>query len=721
MLRSLNLKFLQDLKIRTRFLLIPVVAAGGMALLGVVFLNILYTQKTLLSRVVSQDLVKIDKLSTLFSELSTNHVKIFDLLASAGSEEGIDEEKLYVLGRDNLRLIHKITSQVKLTAETLFFSEEERRIYGGLLEDLLRYRDASVNAIDMASVDQTLAKQYMVTANRNYRDVNGSFLLLLDRARQGGHASIAEVIGAMDRRAVHFGVLLVLAIGSVVVITIVLANLLSREMMSMIGIMARLAEGDRDVEIPHVVRKDEVGTIAHAIGIFKQKLIQLSESEANAVRLLDQIRALREIDRAINSTLNLSDLLGLLLEKIDQLLPYSAATVRLLRAQTGWLEPVACRNLDEAEWKAEEWRRGRGIPNVVFETKAPVIIRNVQTDPRARDVEFFRKQRLISYLGLPLVVKGQVLGVLSFYTREEHEFSGEETEFLSALAGQAAVAIHNSQLYEEMAELAADLSRSNKVKDEFLSVMSHEFRTPLNVIMGYVAMIKDGLYGAVGPELEEALAKVMSRARDQLTMIAGILQATQIEAERVSAELEPFNLRDFLDDLRSSYEVRLEKDLAIHWSYSRDLPAITTDREKLKHILQNLINNAIKFTEKGSVTVSARIRQQASGSRQQEEDPPMPHASRLSPTWVEFKVTDTGIGIPEGALPDIFDKFHQVDSSETRLYGGVGMGLYIVKQYTELLGGSVAVESSPGKGSTFTVTIPCASHQRTSSVPETSV
>lgn len=723
------MKFLLNLKLRTRFLLIPLVAAAGLALLGVIFLNILNTQKILLSHVVSQDLVKIDNLSTLFSKLSTNHVQIFDLLASAGSDPGIDAERLYELGKNNLFLIHKITSDVKETAEHLFLSEEEQAIYNGLAKELIRYRDASVIAIDMASVDPTLARQHMITANRNYSDVNNSFLLLLDQARQHGNTSIANVLRAFDRRAVQFGFLLVFAIGSVVAITVSLSDLLSRELRSMIGAIARLAEGDRDVEIPHVLRQDEVGTIAHAIGIFKQKLIQLSESEAKAVRHLDQIRALQEIDQAITSTLNLHDVLKVLLEKIDLLLPYSAATVRLLNDESGLLEPVACRNLDETEWKAGQWKGGRGIPNAVFETKRPIFISDVCSDHRVKDPAFFRKHNLVSYMGVPLMIRGEPFGVLSFYTKEEHRFSDKGAEFLIALAGQAAVAIHNSQLYEEMKDLAADLSRSNNVKDEFLSVMSHELRTPLNVVLGYAAMIKDGLLGNVSPEQAEALGKIVSRAKDQLAMISGILQATQMEAERANAEKKEFSLRDFLDDLRATYEVPLDKDLAILWSYSRNVPAITSDRDKIKHVLQNLINNAIKFTEKGSVAISVRV--------VDVEDPIAPSAPAADASsghngeprslkagnrmrWAEFKVTDTGIGIPGNALPYIFEKFHQGDSSETRAYGGVGLGLYIVKEYTELLGGSIEVESKPPGGATFTVRIPCGSDQPSVCVQETS-
>jgi signal transduction histidine kinase len=116
------------------------------------------------------------------------------------------------------------------------------------------------------------------------------------------------------------------------------------------------------------------------------------------------------------------------------------------------------------------------------------------------------------------------------------------------------------------------------------------------------------------------------------------------------------------------------------------VPVVTTDGEKLKHILQNLINNAIKFTEKGQITVAAR--------HIHEDD------------FIQFTVVDTGIGISEESLPVIFERFRQLDSSETRNHGGVGIGLYIVKQFTELLGGTVDVESEFGKGSTFTITIP---------------
>jgi len=259
-------------------------------------------------------------------------------------------------------------------------------------------------------------------------------------------------------------------------------------------------------------------------------------------------------------------------------------------------------------------------------------------------------------------------------------------------------------------------------------VMSHELRTPMNVVMGYTTMIKDQLVGAVNPEQSQILEKLMSRVRSQLTMVNSILQATEIQAASVSLEEEEVALKDMLDGLRLDYSAHWDKSLTLTWDYPADLPSIRSDGKKLKQILTNLVDNAVKFTDAGGVTVTARIKEGESAPPKSPADrPPLPQdpagrgdegdekdslfarALSLVPrAFLEFKVADTGRGIPAAALPIIFEKFRQADSSETRLYGGVGLGLYIAKNFTELLGGAIGVETGEGKGSIFTVTIPCA-------------
>lgn len=281
-------------------------------------------------------------------------------------------------------------------------------------------------------------------------------------------------------------------------------------------------------------------------------------------------------------------------------------------------------------------------------------------------------------------------------TGDEIEWLGEEFNKMAAEL-KVSYATLDQKVKDKTAELEKanseleqanrSLLRANKAKDEFLSVMSHELRTPLNVIVGYTGMIKDGLLGEINEEQQRALDKVVTRSDDLLKMIAEILQATSLEAGAVGVEVEEVSLARLLDDLKSNYEVSVKEDLSFAWDYPLELPTVRTDGEKLKHILQNLINNAIKFTERGQVTISARYNPKAKA--------------------VEFKVADTGIGIQRELLPLIFEMFRQADSSETRSYGGVGMGLYIVKKFTELLGGKIEAASEPGKGSTFSVTIPC--------------
>lgn len=234
-------------------------------------------------------------------------------------------------------------------------------------------------------------------------------------------------------------------------------------------------------------------------------------------------------------------------------------------------------------------------------------------------------------------------------------------------------------------ERIAELEKANRVKTEFLNVVSHGLRTPLNMIMGYTSLVQDRVLGEINPEQEKCMGKVLRYSNELLTLINSIAEATRIEAGSVVVEMQAVHLKTFLDGLKSVYDIPLDREPTLTWDYPPDLPVVKTDSDKLKQILQNLINNAIKFTSKGHVTISARV---------------LPHAS------IEFKVADTGVGIPREALPVIFEMFREINGPEMKVYGSIGLGLHIVKTFTEMLGGRVEVESQPDKGSTFTVTIP---------------
>ncbi|HXF76321.1 MAG TPA: ATP-binding protein [Methylomirabilota bacterium] len=242
------------------------------------------------------------------------------------------------------------------------------------------------------------------------------------------------------------------------------------------------------------------------------------------------------------------------------------------------------------------------------------------------------------------------------------------------------------QLLEQTRAQAAELEKSNKIKDEFLGVMSHELRTPLNIIMNYSEALKMGAFGAINPEQEKGTDKIRAQASHLLSLINGILEVTKLESGLEIVQSEPFDFADFMAEIKSDYMLPLEKDLDLKWSCPAHLPVISSDRIKLKQILMNLINNAIKFTDHGQVTVSARV---------------SPDGSAL-----ELSVADTGPGIPAQLLPSVFEKFRQIDSATTRNYSGAGLGLYIVKNFVELLAGTIEVESKVGEGTAFMVRLP---------------
>jgi PAS domain S-box-containing protein len=209
--------------------------------------------------------------------------------------------------------------------------------------------------------------------------------------------------------------------------------------------------------------------------------------------------ALYELNIAATSTLELRAVLGVLLERLAGLVPQTATTVMLLDTVTHQLRRVACRGIDEITWQSEPSAASEST-HPVLQSKDAISISDIQLADTGLDGAFFVRQGFQSYLGLPLIAKNQVVGILSFYAQEKRHFSDEEITFLRSLAGHAAAAIYNSQLYEQTSQQAIALERANRVREDFLSVMSHELRTPLNVITGYAKLVQEGVMGEINAD-----------------------------------------------------------------------------------------------------------------------------------------------------------------------------------------------------------------------------
>jgi len=254
----------------------------------------------------------------------------------------------------------------------------------------------------------------------------------------------------------------------------------------------------------------------------------------------------------------------------------------------------------------------------------------------------------------------------------------KQRRIAQGIAHLASLALDNARLVEE-------LEQASRIKSEFVATMSHELRTPLGAIIGYTALLLEGDYGPLVGEQRDILGRVDRCTEQLLELITATLDLSRLEAGRHVVKARPVVLPELLAEVDvETRELQRQSGLDFVWDVARDLPQLRTDPRPLKMVLKNLIGNAAKFTDKGGVTVGAAPRNGG----------------------VEIAVADTGIGIAPDALPVIFERFRQGDSSHTRRFGGVGLGLYIVQRSLEMLGGTITVESEVGRGSTFRVWLP---------------
>lgn len=292
-------------------------------------------------------------------------------------------------------------------------------------------------------------------------------------------------------------------------------------------------------------------------------------------RDLERIKALHEINLAITSTLDLHAVLDLLLEKIDLVLPYSATTVRLFNRDTQELEPVACRNINEKEWKTIKRKGLDGLSKIILENRTSLTVSNVQTDTRTAAAEFARKEGLISYIGIPLIAKRQVLGLISFYTKKSHSFRDDEIEFLTTLAAQAAVAIQNSQLFDQTRLSGEKLEATNQRLQQSLRELSRLYTalaplSPAESVDEILDGIVDRLMQATGAD--SALIRLKSTRNsgfywasqrgfsdDYLRTVASLPPGSAVE--RVFTTGEPILAGDIATDDRLKAKVQLQMGL----------------------------------------------------------------------------------------------------------------------------------------------------------------
>jgi signal transduction histidine kinase len=447
------------------------------------------------------------------------------------------------------------------------------------------------------------------------------------------------------------------------------------------------------VVAPLHCRPTTAGHSGYATQPGAETAIKQEPSTAQGLSRVGFMTAVQRFSAAVLEARDVAAIEKALVEAVEQTFP--TAIIALARTGTNEENFVRAGGINlTVESKRTTACAERVLPAVAAAVGIPVAIADADRNSVESLDEWFRQHGLTSCLRVPLIAGAEPLGQLSLCFKARTALGDDETEFLATIASQAAQAIRYARLAmktreqsAELRKLRDELARSHLAKTEFLSVVSHEFRTPLNIIMGYAALMEEELVGTIGAEQRNCLEQIRNASHDLLDLVMRMLQAGSLEAGLLRVKNEEIALCRLLDEVKREIRPR-EQNVQLIWGVAADLPPIMTDPEKLKQILHNLIDNALKFTERGQVRIVTKM---VSDQRQ-----------------LHIDISDTGIGIAAEVLPFVFERYRQADGSISRAYEGLGLGLFIAKKLTDLLGGALTVTSEIGTGSTFTVALPCS-------------
>lgn len=393
-----------------------------------------------------------------------------------------------------------------------------------------------------------------------------------------------------------------------------------------------------------------------------------------------------ELSVTLNSTLDFDELLQLITETATETLDCEAASILLYDEKNPRLFFAAATGSDPAKLAEIPVPIDSSLAGTIFRTSQPLILNNVEQDPRHYSlVSDHIKFKTQSLLGVPMPIRDQTLGVLEAVNKRGGNFDESDAAVLSVIAAHAAIAINNARLFRARQQALEKARLANQIKNNFLSIASHELRSPLGIIIGYAGFLQEGSQGEATDHVGHVLAAAaqMRSLLDQMSNLT-LLQTDEMELRRTKTRLQDV-LNFALDEIKYA---AARRDLGLVLAFEENPIFVLFDPEKTTLALVNLLNNAIRFSpEKSQVTLGAAVQ-----------------GAKVS-IWVQ----DQGIGIPQDKLQKVFEEFYQIEPPNTRQHGGLGIGLTIAKGIIEAQGGTIWAESEGlGKGSIFRVVLPLA-------------
>ncbi|WP_420645531.1 GAF domain-containing protein [Candidatus Leptofilum sp.] len=426
----------------------------------------------------------------------------------------------------------------------------------------------------------------------------------------------------------------------------------------------------------------ELAEALEAARLFEQTQIALSEQE----RLASELETVAKVSTAASTILEVDELLQSVVDlakssfdlyHVHIYLLNKAGTKLMLGAGAGNIGRLM--NLEGREIGLSE----DSIVARAARSRKGVLENNVR-----RTVDFLPHPLLPdtkAEMALPMLVGGKLIGVMDLQSDREDFFTEEDLNVQNTLAAQIAVAVENANQYAAQVQTAVKLREVDQLKSEFLASMSHELRTPLNSIIGFADVLLEGLDGDLNERMEEDVRLIRESGNHLKGLIGDILDMSKIEAGRMDLRYEEIDMVQFTNDLvATASSLAQEKNLYLHLDIDESMSTIQADRTRLRQVMWNIVGNAIKFTEKGGITINVQPKR----------------------THLLCSVRDTGIGIKEEHVGVVFEQFRQIDGGLNRSAGGTGLGMPITKKLVELHGGEIWIESVYGQGSTFFFTIP---------------